>query len=143
MAREDFHEELKRDHHIEGSSNRSFGLVFTVVFAVLALAPLRHHQPVRTWAAVIGGLFLILALALPRVLGPLNALWMRFGLLLGRIVTPITLAVMFFGVFMPIGLILRAARKNVLGLRRDREARSYWITRSADERLGETMTRQF
>jgi hypothetical protein len=118
-------------------------VVFTVAFAVLALAPLRHHQPVRLWAASVGGLFLVLALALPRALGPLNALWMRFGLLLGRVVTPITLAIMFFGVFTPMGWIMRAARKNLLGLRRQRDVKSYWIPRSGSERLGEGMTRQF
>jgi hypothetical protein len=143
MVRENFHEELRRDHHIEGSSNRSFGLVFTVAFAVLALAPLRHHHPVRLWAAGISGLCLVLALVLPRALGPLNALWMRLGLLLGRVVTPITLAVMFFGVFTPIGWIMRAARKNLLGLQRKRDVQSYWIPRSGSERPGEWMTRQF
>src|SRR5467141_1274294 len=105
-SRLNLHEDLGRHQTVEGSSNRSFGLVFTVAFALLALAPLRHHQPVRLWAAGASGLFLALSLAAPVVLGPLNALWLRLGLLLGRIVTPITLGVMFFVVFTPIGLLL-------------------------------------
>jgi hypothetical protein len=137
------HEDLNRHQRVDGSSDRSFGVVFAVVFVLLALAPLRHHQPMRLWAAGGAGGFLLLALAAPRLLHPLNAAWLRLGLLLGRIVTPITLGIMFFVVFTPIGWLMRAAGKNLLGLRRDPGARSYWVPRPTGENPGPTMTRQF
>ncbi len=142
-ARLNLHEDLNRHQQVEGSSDRSFGLVFTVVFTLLALAPLRHHQPMRLWAAGGAGAFLVLALALPRALRPLNALWLRLGLLLGRIVTPITLGVMFFLVFTPIGWLMRRSGKNLLGLRRDPGVRSYRLPRPAGENPGASMNRQF
>ena len=140
------HEDLGRHQTVEGSSDRSFGLVFAAVFALLAVAPLRHHQPLRPWALGGAGVFLVLALALPRALAPLNTLWFRLGLLLGRIVTPITLGVMFFAVFTPVHWILRAAGKDLLRLRKDPSAKTYWTARGADgERPGDGdgMTRQF
>jgi Saxitoxin biosynthesis operon protein SxtJ len=142
-TRLNLHEDLNRHQPVEGSSDRSFGLVFAVVFALLALAPLRHHQPFRWWAAGGAGGFLVLALALPQVLRPLNAIWLRLGLLMGRIVTPITLGIMFFVVFTPIGWVMRVTNKNPLGLRRDPNARSYWIVRPSGENLGAGMSRQF
>ncbi|HEX3694668.1 MAG TPA: SxtJ family membrane protein [Polyangia bacterium] len=142
-ARLNLPEDLRRHQAVEGSSNRSFGLLFAAVLAALALAPLRHHHPVRWWAAGSAGGFLLLALAAPRVLRPLNVVWLRLGLLMGRIVTPITLGVMFYAVFTPLGWVMRAAGKNLLGLRRPPDAQSYWIPRPPGENPGAAMNRQF
>lgn len=121
--------ELNHQHKIESSSDRSFGLVFTVFFLVLALLPLLHGHGMRLWALVLAGAFLFLALAAPKVLMPLNRLWTRFGILLHRIVNPIALGVMFYGVVTPTGLIMRLVGKDPLRLRMDKSASSYWIER--------------
>ncbi len=143
-ARPNVHEDLVRHQPVEGSSDRSFGLVFAAVFALLALNSLRHHLPVRgLWTGGAAAGFLLLALVAPRLLHPLNVAWLRLGLLLGRIVTPVTLGVMFFLVFTPLGWLMRLTGKNLLGLRRDPAARTYWIARPAGDNPGQAMTRQF
>lgn len=136
-------EDLRREDHLEGSSDRVFGLVFSVFFAVIGLGPLRHHAPVRVWALVVGALFLTLALAWPSSLTRLNRLWMRVGLLLSRIVSPIASGIVFFlGVF-PTGLIMRLLGKDTLRLRLDPEAETYWIARVPPGPDPRTMTDQF
>lgn len=119
-------------HHIaspEASSDRSFGLVFTAFFLVVALLPLLHGHGVRLWALGLAGVFLILALVTPKLLAPLNRLWTRFGMLLHQIVSPVALAVLFYGVVTPTGLLMRLAGKDPLRLRLDKSANSYWIER--------------
>lgn len=138
------HEDLGRHQTVEGSSNRSFGLVFAAFFTLLAVAPLRHHHSVRPSMAVAAAAFLVCAMAWPRALAPLNALWLRLGLLLGKVVTPITLGVMFFGVFTPVHWLLRVARKDLLRLRKDPAAKTYWTPRGPDgDHPGDGMARQF
>jgi hypothetical protein len=132
---ENTHEDFRR-HGAHGKlpSNRSFGLVFTAFFSVLAFWPLvRHGAPVRLWAAGAAGVMLLLALVSPQVLEPANRLWMKLGLLLGRIVNPIVLSLMFFLVFTPVALILRWIGRDLLGLRRSPQAASYWIPREPIE----------
>lgn len=114
---------------VEGSSDRSFGLVFTVVFSLIALWPLFGGGPVRLWALALAAAFLLAALAWPKVLAPLNRLWFRFGLLLHRIVSPIAMGIIFFGAIMPMGLAMRALGKRPLRLDLDPSAKSYWIPR--------------
>lgn len=119
-------------HHLagtQGSSDRSFGLVFTTFFLVVALLPLLHGHDMRLWALGLAGAFLILALATPKMLAPLNRLWARFGMLLHRIVSPVALGVLFYGVVTPTGLLMRLFGKDTLHLRLDKSAKSYWIKR--------------
>lgn len=101
----------------------------------------RHGAPIRLWAAVAAGVMLLLALAAPKVLEPANRLWMKLGLLLGRIVNPIILSLMFFLVFTPIALLLRLFGRDLLRFRGDTQASSYWITRTPVE--ASTMKNQF
>lgn len=114
---------------VEVSSDRSFGLVFTVVFALIGFWPLFGGGPVRLWALALSAAFLLTALAWPTVLAPLNRLWFRFGLLLHRIVSPIAMGIIFFGAIMPMGLAMRALGKRPLRLDLDPDAKSYWIPR--------------
>ncbi len=121
--------ELNRQHEVKSSSDRSFGLVFAAFFLIVAFLPLLHGNGMRLWAAGLAGTFLLLALAAPQVLMPLNRVWTRFGLLLHRIVSPVALGIMFYGAVMPTGLIMRLVGKDPLRLRLDKSASSYWIKR--------------
>ncbi len=124
-------------------SERSFGLVFAVVFALIALFPLWWGGPVRIWALVVAGAFAAAALLMPVVLRPLSLLWFRIGLLLHRVVNPLLMAVLYFGVFTPMGLVLRARGKDLLRLRRDRASASYWIAREPPGPKPGSMSKQF
>ncbi len=123
-------ENAAREERIEGSSDRMFGLLFAAVFAGFALWPLVHGETVRFWALAAGGVFLVLALAVPRALSPLNRAWMRFGLLLNRIVSPLAIGVVYYLALVPTGLAMRACGKKPLRLGFDRAAASYWIPRA-------------
>ena len=111
---------------IKISSNRSFGIVFFIVFILIALYPLLNDQEIRLWALIISAIFLILGLLKSKLLTPLNKLWFRFGIFLGKIISPIIMGFIFFLVVTPIGLIMRLLGKDVLNLKYNKE-RSYWI----------------
>ena len=123
------HEDLRRQGDVKRGSDRSFGFTFAVVFAVIALLPLRHHLPVRWWAIAVALAFAVAALAAPRVLAPLNNLWAKVGDLLHKITTPIVMGLLFFGAMTPVAAILRLMGKDPLRLKRDSKISSYWIER--------------
>lgn len=137
------HEDYGREAEIEGSSDRGFGLVFAVVFSIVALLPLYGGGEVRVWAAAVAGVFGGLALVLPRVLAPLNRLWMKLGMLIQRVVSPIILGLLFFVTITPIGLFMRMLGKDFLRLRWDPDADSYWIPREPPGPEPESMKNQF
>jgi len=123
------HESFERSAEVHGSSDRSFGVVFAVVFLVIGLLPLAFGSDIRIWALLVGAAFLLTALTIPRSLAPLNRLWFRFGLLLHGIVSPIVLGIMFYGVITPMGAIMRAFGKDLLRLKFDKSSQSYWVDR--------------
>lgn len=125
------------------STDRAFGLVFTVVFAVIALWPLWADDLPRWWALGLAGVFLATSLATPRFLAPLNRAWIRLGRLLQKVVHPVVMALLFFGMVTPMGLVRRAFVRDPLGLARDPEAESYWIERDPPGPTPESMTQQF
>jgi hypothetical protein len=137
------HEELTRKHAVRGSSDRNFGLVFSVFFAFVGLAPLLKHHPLRPWALALAGLLLAVTILGPVWLHPLNQGWTKLGLLLGRIVNPIVMGLLFFVVVAPTGLIFRLLGKDPLRLSSDASARSYWIERNPPGPLPHTMANQF
>jgi hypothetical protein len=137
------HESYVREESVQGAPNRSFGLLFAGVFALIGLLPLIFGGVARLWAIILAVVFLIAALVFPGVLAPLNRLWMRFGLLLHRIVSPVVLGVMFFGVITPIGLVMRLLGKDPLRLQLDKAAGSYWIERTPPGPAPETFKDQF
>ena len=114
---------------IKISSNRSFGIVFFVVFLLIALYPLIHNEEIRIWSLIISSIFLILGLINSRILNPLNKLWFKFGILLGKIVSPIIMGIIFFLVVTPIGFIMRILGKDLLNLKFNRN-KSYWIEKT-------------
>jgi hypothetical protein len=137
------HESFDRELVPEGSSDRSFGLVFTAFFALVGVWPLVHRRPLRLWAFFVSAAFLLVALALPRVLHPLNLLWARFGRLLSKVTNPIITGLMFYVIFTPAGLLLRLFGKDLLRLKYDRSATSYWIRRDPAGLVPESMRNQF
>ena len=113
--------------NIKLSSNRSFGIVFFIVFLLIAIYPLINQGEVRIWSLIISSLFLLLGLLNSKILTPLNKLWFRFGLFLGKIISPIIMGVIFFLVVTPIGLLMRLFGKDVLNLKLNKKKNSYWI----------------
>ena len=114
---------------IKISSNRSFGIVFFTVFLIISLYPLINHGDVRIWSLVISLIFLILGFINSRALTPLNKLWFKFGILLGRFVSPIVMGLVFFLVVTPTGMIMRLFKKDLLKLKKN-NLNTYWINRT-------------
>lgn len=137
------HEDLTREQEVEGSSDRSFGVVFAVVFVLIAGWPLWYGGGLRWWSLVVAGLFALVAIVKPALLSGLNRQWMKLGILLGKIVSPIALGLLFYGVITPLGAALRLAGKDPLRLKFDRGADSYWIRREPPGPLPDSMINQF
>ena len=143
MALRNIHEDFSRRGEIEAGSERTFGIVFSAVFAIMGLYPLWHGGDARIWMLIIAGVFLLAALVAPLILRPLNRLWSRFGLLLHKVVSPVIMGLMFFVAVTPTALIMRLAGKDPLRLHFDPEARTYWIDRRPPGPEPQTMRNQF
>ena len=137
------HERLVDDGVVKGSSDRSFGIVFAAVFAIIALWPLVGDSGVRWWALAIALGFAAVATVRPGLLAPLNQLWLKFGLLLNRIVSPLVMGLLFYLIITPFGLFMRLRGKDLLHLKHDPEARSYWILREPPGPSPETIKNQY
>lgn len=124
-------------------SDRSFGLVFAGFFLIVALLPLLHGGPVRLWALAVAAVFMAAAFLTPRLLHPLNWVWFKFGLLLHHIVSPVVMALMFYGAILPMALLLKLLGKDLLRLKREPEASSYWIQRDPPGPAPGSMSKQF
>ena len=114
---------------IKISSNRSFGLVFFVLFLVIGLWPLINNNEIKIWSIAISVVFLVLGLLNSKLLLPLNKLWFKFGLLLGKIISPLVMGIIFFLVVTPIGYLMRMLKKDLLNLKLNDE-KSYWIEKN-------------
>jgi hypothetical protein len=113
-------------------SNRSFGLVFFIVFLLIASYPLIYNGELRTWSLLISLIFLVLGLFNSKILFPLNKLWFKFGIFLGKIITPLVMGIIFFFVVTPIGLIMRLIGKDLVNLKYNLN-KSYWIEKSGQK----------
>ena len=111
---------------IKISSNRSFGIVFFIVFLLIALYPLTYNQDLRIWSVIISIIFLVLGLFNSKILTPLNKLWFKFGIFLGKIISPIIMGIIFFLVVTPIGILMRLLGKDLINLKYNNN-KSYWI----------------
>ena len=114
---------------IKIGSNRSFGIVFFVVFLLIALYPLLKESDLRIWSLLISLIFLALGLLNSNLLTPLNKLWFKFGLFLGKIISPLIMGLIFFAVVTPIGILMRMLRKDLLNLKFNKK-KSYWIEKT-------------
>jgi hypothetical protein len=123
------HENLRRDEEVPRASERSFGILFFVVFAVIAAWPIANGAGVRWWAAVIAVVFAALALIYPRILMPLNSAWLALGKILHRVVSPIVLGFVYVIAVVPTGLFLRLTGRDPLRLKLEPDATTYWQQR--------------
>lgn len=137
------HENLDSSPLDGPGSERGFAIVFAAVFTIVALWPLLSGGAPRLWALLVAGAFLLAGFLAPAVLAPLNRLWYRFGLLLGRIVSPVVMAILFYATVLPTGLLMRLFRKDLLGLRFDPRADSYWIPREPPGPAPDSFKQQF
>jgi len=116
-------------NNIKTSSNKNFGIVFFIFFLIVSIYPLLDDRALRVWPLVISVIFLILGILNSKILTPLNKLWFKFGILLGTIVSPIVMGIVFFIVVTPISLIMKILKKDILNLKKNKN-KSYWITKS-------------
>ena len=106
-------------------TNRNFGIVFTIVFLIISFWPLLKNGDIRYWSLIISFIFFILGLMNSKILTPLNKAWMKFGLILGKIVSPLVMGFIFFFVVTPTGIIMRILGKDLLGLKKN-NVNTYW-----------------
>ena len=125
---------------IKINSNRSFGIVFFFVFVIVSLWPLINENSLRVWSIFVSIIFLILGLMNSKLLTPLNILWFKFGKLLGFIIAPIVMGIVFFIVITPTGLIMKIIGKDLLNNKYNNKIKSYWINRGKHK---STMKQQF
>jgi len=137
------HEDLTREQYVQESSNRGFGLVIAGVFLLIGMAPLRHGYPPRRWALATAGVLALVALVRPILLATINRLWTKFGIVLGKVVSPIALGVLFYGVLTPLAIVIRLTGKDPLHLKLDPAAGSYWVLRKPPGPPPDSMTNQF
>ena len=124
--------------NIKLPSNRNFGIVFFIVFLIIALWPLLKQNEIRIWSLIISFIFFALGLINSKLLTPLNKIWFKFGILLGNIISPIVMGIVFFLVVTPTGLIMRLFRKDILKLKNNKD--SYWIDK---DNTNSSMRNQF
>ena len=114
---------------IKIGSNKSFGIVFFIVFLIIALYPLLNSEGIRVWSIIISLIFLILGLINSKILNPLNKLWFKFGILLGKIISPLVMGIIFFLVVTPIGILMKILKKDLLNLNYNNN-KTYWIEKN-------------
>tara|TARA_Y100000591_G_C21535429_1_gene546222 strand:- start:37 stop:417 length:381 start_codon:yes stop_codon:yes gene_type:complete len=120
-------------------SNRSFGIVFFIVFLIVSLWPLLNSNEIRIWSLIVSIIFLTLGLINSKALTPLNKLWFKFGIFLGNIISPIVMGIIYFAVVTPIALLLKVINKDVLSLKKTKNG-SYWKIK---EKYNSSMRNQF
>jgi len=112
--------------NIKISSNRSFGVVFFLFFFIISIFPLLKNEDIKIWAVIVAIIFLILGLLNSSILYPLNKIWFKFGILLGNVVSPIVMGIVFYAVVTPTSIIVRMFGKDLLNLKKNNK-KSYWI----------------
>ena len=126
-------------NEVKIGSNKSFGIVFSVVFFIIAIFPILNNDNIRVWSLVISLIFLVLGLINSKLLSPLNKIWFKFGLILSKVVSPVIMGIIFFLVVTPIGILMRILKKDLLNLKYNNK-KTYWIKKKEPE---STMKNQF
>jgi hypothetical protein len=129
---------MKKNIIITNKNNAFFGILFFIFFLIIGLYPLKSAEVIRIWSVVLSLIFLIITIIKPNLFTFLNKLWIQFGVLLGKIISPVVMGLVFFIVVTPIGIFVRILKKDVMGLKRG--ASSYWIHR---ENKLQSMKKQF
>ena len=122
------------------ASNRSFGIVFFVVFIIIAFWPVLKSEAPRIWSVIIAIIFLLLGIFNSKLLTPLKILWIKFGEILGRFIAPVVMAIIYFLILTPISLLVRLFGKDLISMKFNNDIKSYWVKRK--KHLG-TMDKQF
>ena len=129
---------MKKLNKISKKNNIAFGILFFIFFLIIGLYPLKSVGVIRVWSVVLSLVFLIITIIRPNLFAFLNKLWLQFGILLGKVISPIVMSLVFFLVLTPTGILVRILKKDVMGLKRG--APSYWIKR--EDKL-QSMKKQF
>jgi hypothetical protein len=129
---------VKNFINIKKKNNITFGILFFILFLIIGLYPLKSGGTTRIWSLVLSSAFLIITIVKPNLFTFLNRLWIQFGILLGKIISPIVMGLVFFFVVTPIGILVKMLKKDVMGLKKG--ASSYWINR---EDKAQSMKKQF
>ncbi|NDE65059.1 MAG: hypothetical protein EB022_04745 [Proteobacteria bacterium] len=129
---------MKNLVNIKPKDNITFGILFFIFFLIIGLYPLKSGGVIRIWSIILSLIFLIITIIRPNLFTYLNRLWIKFGMLLGKIISPIVMGLVFFFVVTPIGILVRVLKKDVMGLKRG--APSYWINR--EDKI-QSMKKQF
>jgi len=137
------HENFSREDSTRGSSDRSFGLVFTGFFALVACLPVLRGRPLRPWALAVSGAFLLVTLIRPRLLHSLNRFWTRLAVVISKVTNPVMTGLMFYILFTPVAVVLRLTGKDLLRLKAQPGAKTFWIPRDPPGPAPETMRNQF
>ena len=122
------------------SSIKSFGILFFFVFLIVGLWPLLNDNEIRIWSIVLSVIFLLLGLTKSKILIPLNNYWIKLGEILGKIVAPIIMLIVFLGVVTPMAFLVKLLGKDLLNLKFNKKINSYWLNRQ--KKLG-PMKNQF
>jgi hypothetical protein len=129
---------MKNSIKVKSKDNITFGILFFILFLIFGLYPLKSDEAIRVWSVVLSLVLLIITIIKPNLFTFLNKFWIKLGILLGKIISPIVMGLVFFFVVTPIGILVRVLKKDVMGLKRG--ASSYWINR---EDKVQTMKKQF
>ena len=120
---------MPQKNYIKISSNKSFGIVFFLVFLIIGIYPILNDNNPRLWSLALSTIFLILGLINSKILTPLNLIWFKFGIFLGSVISPLIMCIIFFFVVTPIGLLMRILKKDLLNLKYNND-KTYWIKKS-------------
>jgi hypothetical protein len=129
---------MENSINIKRKNNITFGILFFIFFLIVGLYPLISNEPIRIWSIIVSLVFLTVTIIKPNLFTFLNKLWIKFGILLGKIISPIVMGLVFFFVVTPIGIFVKILKKDVMGLKRGES--SYWITR--EDKI-QSMKKQF
>ena len=129
---------MENSINIKSKNNITFGILFFIFFLIIGLYPLISNEPIRIWYIIVSSVFLIITIIKPNLFTFLNKLWIKFGILLGKIISPIVMGLVFYFVVTPIGILVKIFKKDVMGLKRGKS--SYWINR--EDKL-QSMKKQF
>ena len=113
-------------------TNKNFGLTFFLVFLIVSIWPLLYNEQIRIWSLIVGIIFLCLGLLTSKILTPLNVIWFKFGIILGKIVSPIVMGIIFFFIVTPISIIMKIFGKDLLSLKYNKQ-KSYWIKKDGSK----------
>jgi hypothetical protein len=137
------HENFLRNGDIQVGSEKAFGIVFAVFFAAIAAWPILDGMTPRWWALTLAAIFLAMSFVMPNVLRPLNIVWFKFGMLLHKIINPLTMGLLFYFTVVPMGLVMRLMGKDPLNRKLDPALESYWIERAPHGPEPQSMKNQF